>query len=103
MRPVREVTPEEENWRTENLIPGNDRFHVTKRDTVHPEPVGTIVLMAFEVTGYDSDCDGSALARLRHIDKDGNATGWEPNNLGLSPETALVVGGIEWNSMFDPQ
>ena len=100
MRPVREITAEEENWRTEPMIEGTDRFQVTKRDMVKPEREGTIVLMAFRVTGYDADCDGSAMARLEHIDKDGEPTGWEPSQLGLHPSTDLVVTLEEWQAMF---
>jgi hypothetical protein len=72
-----------------------------RRDPVEPEPVGTIVLMAFRVTGYDKDCDGSLMARLEHIDRDGRTSGWEPTHIGLYPCTDLVVTAEEWRGMFD--
>lgn len=97
MRPVRRIKASEENSRTELIFGG---CHFVKRDFVKPEPEGTIVLMAFRVTGYDADCDGSAMARLEHIDKDGDSTGWEPNQLGLYPSTNLVVTLEEWQTLF---
>ena len=101
MRPVREITAEEENFRVEKspILPGG----VIKRDPIEPEPVGTIVLMAFRVTGYDPDCDGSLMARLAHINinGDGGTTGWEPTNLGLRPGTALVVTTEDLHSFFN--
>ncbi len=94
LRPVREITAEEENFRTEPLFvaPGIEAV-TSRRDPVEPEPVGTIVLLAFRVVGYDPDCDGSLMARLEHIDRDGDASGWEPNCLGLYPNSELVVEG----------
>jgi hypothetical protein len=62
-----------------------------RRDPVEPVPVGTIIAFAFRVTGYDPDCDGSLMARLEHIDFDGEATGWEPNCLGLYPDGAVIL------------
>jgi hypothetical protein len=100
MRPVREITAEEENWRTEDMIPGDSRFQVIRRDPVQPEPIGTIVLMAFRVTGYDPDCDGSLMGRFEHIDRDGESTGWTPKSIGLNPTTDLVVTLEEWQAMF---
>lgn len=100
MRPVREITAAEENFRMERLQP-SDPFAVIRRDSVEPEPVGTIVLMAFRVTGYDRDCDGSLMARLEHIDKDGECTGWDPSHIGLYPHTDLVVTAEEWRGLFE--
>lgn len=100
MRPVREITAKEENFRFVPMFPGTDRFLLTQRDTVEPEPVGTIVLMAFRVTGYDTDCDGSAMARLEQIDKDGETTGWAPDQLGLYTSVDLVVTIEEWQKLF---
>ena len=99
MRPVRQITAEEENFRLEPI--GGARRAAIRRDPIEPEPVGTIVLMAFRVTGYDPDCDGSLMARVEHIDKDGEPTGWEPTHLGLYPDADLVVSLDEWRSMFD--
>lgn len=92
MRPVREITAEEENARTEPLAdwPGGTAVMV-RRNPVEPEPVGTYVVMVFRVTGYDPDCDGSLMARLAHVDRHGRETGWEPTHLGLYPDTDLVV------------
>jgi len=92
MRPVREITVEEENFRVESSI--------IKRNPVEPEPVGTIVLMAFRVTGYDQDFDGSLMARIEQLDNDGNTTGWELKNIGLYPTTDLVVTLEEFKAMF---
>lgn len=99
MRPVREITSAEENFRMELRGP----FHVPKRNPVKPEPEGTIVLMAFRVTGYDPDCDGSLMARLENIDRDGEATGWEPFAIGLYPDHELVVTQDEWQGMFEKE
>jgi len=96
MRPVRRITAEEENFRTERRW----CFEVMKRDPVEPEPVGSIVLMAFRVTGYDPDCDGSLMARLEHIDKEGTPTGWDTTNVGLYPDTDLTCSIEEFAAMF---
>lgn len=98
MRTVREITSEEENFRLEPLA--GTRIAMIKRDPVEPEPVGTIVLMAFRVTGYDKDCDGSLMARLEHIDSEMEPSGWEPNAIGLYPGSELVVTESEWRAMF---
>ncbi len=96
MRPVREVTAEEENFRMQPM----GGFDVIKRDFVEPEPVGTIILCAFRITGYSKDCDGSAMVRAEHIDKDGDATGWDIDSIGLYPSTELVVDEIELKKLF---
>jgi hypothetical protein len=96
MRPVREITADEENFRFETKGP----FEVIRRDPVKPEPEGAIVLMAFRVTGYDPDCDGSLMARLEHIDKNGQTTGWTPDAIGLYGDCELVVTLEEFQAMF---
>ncbi|MBI2099644.1 hypothetical protein HYT45_04560 [Candidatus Uhrbacteria bacterium] len=100
MRPVREVTAEEENFRFEEhgTLPGG----VIRRDPVEPEPAGTIVLMAFRVTGYDPDCDGSLMAQLEqvHIDGSNETTGWHPSSIGLYPQSEIVVTQEELRSLF---
>lgn len=96
MRPVREITSEEENFRIE----GRGSIGYVKRDPVEPEPVGTIILKAFRVTGYDQDCDGSLMARLAAVDCDGHSTGWKVNKIGLYPSTCLVVTRDELRSLF---
>lgn len=98
MRPVKEITAAEENFRTE-LVSGA-AFDVIKRDPVKPEPEGTIILVPFRITGYDPDCDGSLMARLEAIDKDGEATGWTTNCHGLYPSIDLVVTPEELKALF---
>lgn len=89
---MREITAEEENFRTVPFAEGPDfRAVTTRRDSVEPEPVGTYIVMCFRVTGYDPDCDGSLMARLEHVDRHGKTTGWEPTHLGLYPDTDLVI------------
>ena len=91
MRPVKDVT-KIENFRTEE--------NYIKRDSVKPEPEGTIVLAPFRITGYDADCDGSLMARMEAIDRDGKATGWEVNCVGLYPFNNLVVNLDELRELF---
>ncbi len=100
MRPIRHISAEEENFRLEPMIGKSSMADIIKRDPVKPEPEGTLVVMAFRVLGYAQDMDGSLMARLEHIDKDGLSTGWEQEYIGLSPETALVVSGDEWRRLF---
>lgn len=90
LRPIPEITSEMENFRLEPIgaIPNGARI---KRDPVEPVPVGTYVVKVFRVAGYDPDCDGSLMARLEAVDKDGRATGWQPDSIGLYPDTSLVV------------
>ncbi len=56
-----------------------------------PEPVGTVVLLAFRVVGYDKDADGSMMARMESVDLDGEASGWEVDGIGLCPDNGVVV------------
>jgi hypothetical protein len=97
MRTVRKITAKEENFRTE---PFGGVGEIIKRDFVKPEPEGTIVLMAFRITGYNQDCDGSAMARLDNIDRNGETTGWSVTNMGLSHEDTLVITKQELKKMF---
>lgn len=97
MRPVREITTEQENFRVEQ----DGIFNVIRRDPVEPEPVGTIIVMAYRITGYDKDCDGSLMARLEAIDKDGEITGGTLKNIGLYPDTDLVVTPAELAALFE--
>ena len=97
MRPVREITAEEENFRFEPA----GAFNVIRRDSVKPEPEGTIVLMAYRITGYDKDCDGSLMARLEAIDKDGKTVGGTLDSVGLYPNTDLVVTLAELQELFE--
>ena len=101
MRPVREVTAEEENFRIEPMD-GRPNIGFIRRDPVEPEPVGTIVLLAFRVTGYDRDCDGSLLARLAQIDFQLlEETGWETNNHGLYQSSEIVVSDDELRKLYE--
>lgn len=97
MRPVREITTEEENFRAEGA--GSVKF--IKRDLVKPEPEGTIILCAFRISGYDQDCDGSLMARLECINKDGSTSGGKMTNIGLYPEGHLVSCEEELQELFD--
>lgn len=97
MRPLRKITAEEENYRTVEFAPG---MFTSKKDPVKPEPEGTIVLIPFRITEYHPDCDGSLMAKLEAIDKDGEGTGWEPDCIGLYPECELVVTADELRELF---
>lgn len=92
LTPVPEITAEQENHRFEPLAMGPGFNAVTSRvDPVEPVPVGTYIVKVFRVTGYDPDCDGSLMARLANVDRNGEETGWDPTHLGLTPTTDLVV------------
>lgn len=88
MRTVNDIR-DKDGFRIENL----NGMNVTRRDPIKPEPEGTLVIMAFRVTGYDPDCDGSLMARYEqiHFDNPNKTTGWAPRRLGLSPDTEIVV------------
>jgi hypothetical protein len=75
------------------LVPWFDGAVTLKCDFVEPVPVGTYVAMVFRLTGYDQDCDGSAMARLEAVNRHGEPTGWEPTNLGLYADTDVVLDG----------
>ncbi len=64
------------------------------RTLTPPVPVGAIVLVAFRVTGYDRDCDGTLMARLENVDVHGEATEWEENAIGLYPDTAWTIDNL---------
>ena len=98
MRPVREITEKEEGARVEPFV-GNNMVTI-KRNFVKREPEGTIILLAFKVTGYDKDCDGSAMVRAEQIDSKGETTGWDIDHIGLYSHTALVVSSEELESLF---
>lgn len=97
MRKIRTISPEEENFRI-TRIPKSSLCTV-KRDPIEPEPAGTILLVAFKVTGYDKDCDGSLMARLEHLELDGRESGWIVNCIGLHPDTGLVVTEEELHAL----
>ena len=82
MRPTREITDEEDNFHFET----KGIFLLVRRNSVEPEPVGTIVLFPFRVTGYDQDCDGGLMARAENLDNwNGKLepTGWDIDHIGL--------------------
>lgn len=91
------VTPEQENHRFVDFLsgavvmPGETRFVTSKVDPVEPLPVGSYVAMIFRVTGYDPDCDGSLMARLEQVDRNGESSGWEPTQLGLYEDYDVVL------------
>lgn len=83
---IPQPTPEQENARLEPLAPG---ISMVRRDPFMPLPVGTIVAFAARITGYHSDCDGSLLAVVEFVDKDGEGGGWEEDGIGLDPDSAV--------------
>ena len=76
-------------------IEPRDGFAVLHRDPIEPEPVGTIVLLPFRVTGYDRDCDRSLMARLEGIDADGIATGWNVNRVGIANGVVVTLDELK--------
>jgi len=87
IKPIREISDDEEGFRTER----KGAFEVIRRKPVQPVPVGSFVMLVFRVEGYDPDCDGSLMARLARVDREGRDTGWEPFAIGLDHETAVQV------------
>lgn len=98
MRPVRTITAAEENFRLEPIVGTPARL--VARDFVAPEPVGTVVLKAFRITGYGRDCDGSALPVLVNIDGEGDETGWQETAVGIDDTSTVVATEAEWRAMF---
>lgn len=99
MRKIREITSEEENFRLEPFAKGCASI---ERDPIKPEPIGTIILIPHKITGYDRDCDGSLMARLRSVPLDDlDDTGWEATNIGLYPDSGLVVTQGELTSLIE--
>ena len=89
MRKIREITSEEENFRAE---PFAKKHFMVKRDSIQPEPIGTIILIPFKIIGYDQDCDGSLMARLTSVNLDYfDEAGWEVKNIGLYPNSGFVM------------
>ena len=96
MRRVREITAKEENFRTEPIgRDGPTQFITIRRDYIEPEQPGAYVALVFRITGYDKDCDGSAMARLERVDEKGMPSGWEPANISLFPEEVVLEGPDE--------
>ena len=100
MRLIRNITAEEENFRTEPFA--GTSLDIIRRDPIEPEPVGTIVLMAFRVTGYDPDVDGSLMARLDALMIDDlEISGWEVDSIGLYPTSGIVLGLDELKELIN--
>lgn len=93
IRKVPEITAEQENARLVEMIPGESRFKMLKKDPVEPLEVGSYVAMVFRVTGYDQDCDGSLMIRAEQVDRHGETTGWEIDSIGLYTDVDVVLDG----------
>ena len=72
----------------------------TVREPFEPEPVGTLVLVPFRISGYDTKKDGTCTAHLEHIHTDGNTAGGEASDISLRPTSALVVSEGEVSKLF---
>ena len=113
MRKIREIAAEEENFRLVDWGWDPEKHIVAstpRRDPVEPEPIGTILLIPFQIVGYDGDCDGSLMARLNKYDLGYPASVEEfpvpreycdMTNRGLYPETGFVVTVDELTKMFE--
>jgi len=88
---IKEITTEDENFRIENV----QGFHMIRRDPVEQVPVGTLIAKVFRVIGYDKDCDGSLMARIECVDKDGDTTGWEQDCVGLDTESTWEIDSAD--------
>jgi len=104
MRKIREISDEEDNFRTVPFFnDGNHQMFTFKRDSIKPEPEGTVILLPFRIVGYDPDCDGSLMARLDNLyfyDGSLEDSGWSPSKLGLSIGAGFVVTEDELLSLF---
>lgn len=90
MRPVTDVS-NIDNARIET----RGGFAVIKRDPTEPEPVGTIVMLPFRITGYDSDCDRSLMARLEGIDANGHPTGLNVSRVGIANGVVVTLDELK--------
>lgn len=98
MRLIREITSEEENFRT---VP-NGPFVTFKRDPVQPEPIGTIVLIPHRIVGYDPDCDGSLMARLELVSHGEEFDPVDDEILNAPKEVAARYAGVSTNHGLYP-
>ncbi len=96
MRPLKDVS-KEENFRPQVIGPG---MVTTMRTPVEPEPVGSIVLVPFRVTGYEVDDNGNCKARLEQVNAKGDTNGWKPEARWLQSQDALVVEQDELQELF---
>ena len=93
MRPINSVLAERENFRI--MGPG-----LITRDTVKPEPEGTIVLIPFVIKEYVPNRHGSLMVHLIGINKDFVNTGWDETNVGLYNSSILVIEPDEFKELF---
>jgi len=63
---------------------------------------GTIVMLAFRIEGYDRDCDGTPMAQVAQIDRDGKTTGWRESHIGLPFGTHRVLDLAEVKKIIPP-
>lgn len=96
MRPLKDVS-KEENFRPQVIGPG---MVTTMRTPTEPEPVGSIVLVPFRITGYEIDGNGNCKARLEHVNADGETNDWQPEPRRLQSSDALVVEQGELQELF---
>lgn len=89
MKPLPEP---DDGFRLEPWLPG---AVVVKRDFVGPIPVGSYIACVFKVTGYDQDCDGSAMARLEQVNRAGEGTGVTQDCVGLYANCDVVLDSPE--------
>ena len=72
----------------------------TMRTPVEPEPVGSIVLVPFRVTGYEVDDNGNCKAQLEQVNAKGDTNGWKPEARWLQSQDALVVEQDDLQELF---
>ncbi len=96
MRPLKDVS-KEENFRPQVIGPG---MVTTMRTPVEPEPVGSIVLVSFRVTGYEVDDNGNCKAQLEQLNAKDDTNGWKPEARWLQSQDALVVEQDELQELF---
>lgn len=77
-----------ENWR-EVPVPGWPGMVTGHVDPIRPVPVGAVVALMFRVTAYDTDCDGSQMARLERINNIGEGLGSTLDHLTLAPNDTV--------------
>ena len=96
MRPLKDVS-KEENFRPQVIGPG---MVTTMRTPVEPEPVGSIVLVPFRITGYEVDDNGNCKALLEQVNAEGETNGWKPEPRRLQTSDTLVVEKDELRTLF---
>jgi len=103
MRPLTDIS-DRENAKVIDLGQQMMTIHV---NYVEPEPVGTIVLMPFRITGYTQDYDGSALTSLEplfydedtgKLEADADPTPYQ----FINKNVAIVASEAEVLTLFKP-